>query len=268
MDFDSNAQLNLGEYTEGGGGVPPSIVTDDWMNALTNELINIITAGGGTPNIAVHNQAITAINALIASAVAALVAASPAALDTLNELAAALGDDANFATTVNNALALKAPLASPAFTATPVAPTAVNGTNTTQLATTAFVQAAIGLLGSVYAAVSHSHSIANVTSLQTTLDGKAPTSHSHTIASVTSLQSSLDAKAPLAAPTFTGIPAAPTAAAGTNSTQLATTAFVKALGDLRARWTNSGFNTPTMTLSAAAPPAAGTAGRIWMQYTP
>lgn len=34
-------------------------------------------------------------------------------------------------------------------------------------------------------------------------------------------------KAPLASPTFTGTPAAPTAAAGTNTTQIATTAFVK-----------------------------------------
>ena len=47
---------------------------------------------------------------------AALVDSSPAALNTLNELAAALGDDANFSTTVNNSIALKAPLASPTFT--------------------------------------------------------------------------------------------------------------------------------------------------------
>ncbi len=40
-------------------------------------------------------------------------------------------------------LALKAPLASPALTGTPTAPTAAGGTNTTQIATTAFVQAAI-----------------------------------------------------------------------------------------------------------------------------
>lgn len=74
----------------------------------------------------------------ITAAIAALVASSPAALDTLNELAAALGNDANFATTVVNALALKATLASPTFTGTPAAPTAAAGTNTTQLATTAF----------------------------------------------------------------------------------------------------------------------------------
>jgi hypothetical protein len=43
---------------------------------------------------------------------------------------------------------------------------------------------------------------------------------------VTNLTSDLALKAPLADPTFTGVPAAPTATAGTNTTQLATTAFV------------------------------------------
>ena len=40
------------------------------------------------------------------------------------------------------------------------------------------------------------------------------------------VKNALDQKAPLASPTFTGTPAAPTAAAGTNTTQVATTAFV------------------------------------------
>jgi hypothetical protein len=44
---------------------------------------------------------------------------------------------------VYDALALKAPLASPALTGTPTAPTAAEGTNTTQIATTAFVNTAI-----------------------------------------------------------------------------------------------------------------------------
>lgn len=43
---------------------------------------------------------------------------------------------------------------------------------------------------------------------------------------VTSLVSDLALKAPLASPTFTGTPAAPTATGGTNTTQIATTAFV------------------------------------------
>lgn len=54
----------------------------------------------------------------VTAAVAAVVDAAPAALDTLNELAAALGDDANFATTITNALAAKAPINSPTFTGT------------------------------------------------------------------------------------------------------------------------------------------------------
>lgn len=48
-----------------------------------------------------------AVDGTVATAVAALVDSSPGALDTLNELAAALGDDANFAATVTTALGTK-----------------------------------------------------------------------------------------------------------------------------------------------------------------
>jgi len=48
--------------------------------------------------------------------VAAITASAPVTLDTLNELAAALGDDPNFAATTATSLGLKAPLASPSFT--------------------------------------------------------------------------------------------------------------------------------------------------------
>ena len=72
----------------------------------------------------------------------AIVDSAPGALDTLNELAAAINDDANFASTVTSTLGTKAPLASPAFTGTPTAPTATAGTNNTQIATTGFVNTA------------------------------------------------------------------------------------------------------------------------------
>ena len=52
------------------------------------------------------------------SQVNALLTGAPAALNTLDELAAALGDDANFASTVTTSLGLKAPIASPTFTGT------------------------------------------------------------------------------------------------------------------------------------------------------
>ena len=50
----------------------------------------------------------TSVNNQVDSAVADLVSSAPAALDTLDELAAALGDDANFATTITNSLSNKA----------------------------------------------------------------------------------------------------------------------------------------------------------------
>ena len=68
------------------------------------------TAAPGTNNTQISTTAFVMV------AIANLIASSPAALDTLNELATALGNDANFATTVTNALALKAPLASPTLT--------------------------------------------------------------------------------------------------------------------------------------------------------
>jgi len=82
--------------------------------------------------------------------VTALVDSAPSTLNTLNELAAALNDDANFATTVTTSLGLKAPLASPALTGTPTAPTASANTNNTQIATTAYVDSAVGGASGTY----------------------------------------------------------------------------------------------------------------------
>ena len=49
----------------------------------------------------------------------------------------------------------------------------------------------------------------------------------HAISVTTGLQAALDSKAPLASPALTGVPTAPTAAANTNTTQVATTAYVQ-----------------------------------------
>ncbi|MBQ0345903.1 phage tail protein [Citrobacter freundii] len=65
----------------------------------------------GTPKAptaaAGNNTTQLATTAFVQAAIAALVNSSPGALDTLNELAAALGNDPNFATTMTNALAGK-----------------------------------------------------------------------------------------------------------------------------------------------------------------
>lgn len=65
-----------------------------------------------------NNTTQIATTAFVSAAVAALVNSSPSTLDTLNELAAALGDDPNFAVTITTAVGLKANSASPTLTGT------------------------------------------------------------------------------------------------------------------------------------------------------
>ena len=115
-------------------------------------------------------------------------------------------------TDLNNALGLKAPLASPELTGTPTAPTAAVDTDTTQIATTAFAKKEADD-AQAYAIQRTNHT------------------GSQAISTVTNLQAALDAKAPLASPALTGVPTAPTAAADTNTTQIATTAFAKKEAD-------------------------------------
>ncbi len=161
-------------------------------------------------------------------------------------ITAAVADDSHAHVVANvdglqAALDGKAPLASPAMTGTPSAPTAIAGTNTTQVATTAFVQAAIvafgpgDMLKSTYdadndgkvdaAEVADAAPWAGITGKPTSFP---PSVHAHAVSDVTGLQAALDAKAPLASPALTGTPTAPTALLGTNTTQVATTGFVAA----------------------------------------
>jgi len=142
---------------------------------------------------------------------------------------------------VDSLLSAKAPLASPTFTGSPTAPTAVAGTNSTQIATTAFVNDAIAGFGAgdMSKSTYDTDNDGKVDAAETAdavpwsgITGKptsfTPSSHSHSIAQVTGLQTALNAKAALASPALTGSPTAPTATAGTNTTQIATTAFVAA----------------------------------------
>jgi hypothetical protein len=91
---------------------------------------------------------------------------------------------------IQTAIATKANTLSPTLTGTPLSPTAASGTNTTQIATTAFVTAADNTLEAT-------------------------------------LQAAIDLKADINSPTFTGDPTAPTPSTGDNDTSIATTAFVQ-----------------------------------------
>ena len=132
---------------------------------------------------------------------------------------------------VDGALALKAPLASPALTGVPTAPTAAAGTNTTQLATTAFVTSA---------------NTGQLASAAPLMDGTAAVGTSTLLARQDHIHPTDTSRAPLASPALTGTPTAPTAAAGTNTTQIATTAFVTASNTAQL-----GAGTPLMDGTAA-----------------
>lgn len=101
----------------------------------------------------------------------------------------------------------KASSVSPNLTGIPTAPTAPVDTNTTQLATTAFV---IGQAGAA----------------SPLMDGSASAGSSYRYSRQDHRHPTDTSRAPLDSPSLTGVPSAPTAAAGTNTAQIATTAYV------------------------------------------
>ena len=86
----------------------------------------------GTPTAptaaASTNTTQVATTAFVRAEVAALVGSAGATLDTLGEIATALGNDANLSTTLTTSIGLKAPLASPTFTGTVTIPTGASVT--------------------------------------------------------------------------------------------------------------------------------------------
>ena len=141
----------------------------------------------GTPKAptpaAGNNTTQLATTAFVQAALKAVINGAPATLDTLKEIAAAINNDPKFSTTINNALALKAPLSSPALTGTPTAPTAAQSVNNTQIATTAFVKSAIAaMVGSAPAALDTLNELAAAlgndpnfaTTITNSLAGKQP----------------------------------------------------------------------------------------------
>ena len=85
----------------------------------------------GTTQAASDNSTKIATTAYVTTALANLVDSAPGTLNTLNELAAALGDDANFSTTVTNSIATKLPLAGGTLTGALVGTKASFGTAST-----------------------------------------------------------------------------------------------------------------------------------------
>lgn len=116
VDFTSTALLNVSDPT-----APQHAATKSYVDTADALKLNLtggtmsggITMGGntvtglGTPSASSD----AATKGYVDTEVAALVDAAPGTLDTLNELAAALGDDPDFATTITASIATKLPLA-------------------------------------------------------------------------------------------------------------------------------------------------------------
>jgi hypothetical protein len=167
-DVSFNTNLNVG------GSIVNSALTNS-LAAKAPLASPELTGTPTAPTAAVAtNSTQIATTAFVVGEINALINGAGPALNTLNELATALGNDAAFSTTVTNSLAAKAPLASPTFTGTVTIPTGASIT-----APTGLVKGDVGL-GSV----------------DNTSDANKPVSTATTTA--------LNLKANIANPTFTG----------------------------------------------------------------
>jgi hypothetical protein len=246
-----------GDTAIGGGGGGSGTITGVTAG-------NGLTGGGTTGTVALavtYSGTLPAMDGTAAAGTAVTVSRSDHIHPTdTSRYAATNPSGYQTASQVTTALAPYAPLASPALTGSPTAPTVSPGTdNSTKVATTAFVQSAVAAVSSGVTTITAGNGLTGGGSGAVTLaasysvsapvmDGTATagvaitlarTDHVHptdttryassnpsgyqTAANVTT---SLAPYAPLASPTFTGAPAAPTASANDNTTKLATTAYV------------------------------------------
>lgn len=135
--------------------------------------------------------------AMLEDAVEAVIAGAPDALDTLHELAAALGNDPNFATTVSTQIAGKAAVEHGHVLGDVTGlESALDGK-----APSSHTHDWASVTGkpAEFTPAAHSHAQSDVTGLSTALAGKAGLSHSHVIGDVTGLQSAIDVAAGTAA---------------------------------------------------------------------
>ena len=110
----SNSSVSFGgvSVTLGASDATPAFNLSDATNIPAGQLTGTIADGiQAVTQSASDNSTKVATTAYTDTAIANLVDSSPGALNTLNELAAAINDDASFSTTITNSIATKLPLA-------------------------------------------------------------------------------------------------------------------------------------------------------------
>jgi hypothetical protein len=198
------------------------LATTAFVQAFAAPLASPAFTGIPTAPTAAPSTSTTQL-ATTAFVTAAIAAGMTGVVTTFNGRAGAVNLIANDVSAAGGALTV-----SPAFTGTPTAPTAAPSTSNTQLATCAFVMAAVATASGVL-----------------TFNGRAGA------VTLTAADISAVGGALLASPAFTSIPTAPTAGPGTNTTQLATCAFVMAAVTAGTAGVSS-FNTRTGAVSLIA----------------
>ena len=224
----TSAVLNkLAEYD----GILPAIQA---LNPLTWPLTGLDGISPDTAPLEATDTFIEAFAKIRAELILARALATPAfeglmsAADKakLDGIAANINTQlSTLATTTTAALALKAPLASPALTGTPTVPTAAPATNTTQAASTAFVTAAAALKANLA-----SPTFTGTPEVPTATPGTSTTQAASTAFVTTAIglvTTALLTYAPLASPAFTGVPTTPSPPVGDNTQKVPSTSWVK-----------------------------------------
>ena len=211
---------------------PVEVFTVSGLTGLASVRGAPITANGVATKSYVDNNQGIALSALTSN-ITALINGAPINQRDFGNVSTILNTYANNFGTIDTILASKSDIASPVFTGTPEAPTASSGTNSTQIATTAFVSTAVATL------------------------------RSSTNANLSAANSEINSKAPIASPDFTGTPLAPEIIDLADRTRrIATTKFV---GDVIAAANsaaNNGLsvkaplNSPELTGAPTAPTSA------------
>lgn len=226
----ANGNISISTVVSTVSGNPTEVFKVNGLNGLVEVRGLPTTANGVATKAYVDNSQGVALAALTSNVNALINGASVDKRDFGN-VATILNSQANAMVLANSAIAARATIDSPTFTGVPAAPTASAGTNTTQVATTAFVSAAV--------TAANSAAFAN-----------AAVQHQ-----------ALLLKADITSPDFNGEPLAPNPLVGSNSRQIATTSWVRTYVETEVGDATSGLGgkadriSPTLSGLALAPTA-------------